>query len=85
MTLWLYSALYLLGLILGAAGSRVFDMHLRRPGMRQSLGLVFFALLLWAVLTVSNTPFTEIILPLVWLGTGILAGAGSRTRGAAAR
>jgi hypothetical protein len=27
---------------------------------------------------VTHTPFTEILLPLVWAGTGLLAGLGSR-------
>lgn len=85
MVVWLYVTLYLVGLVLGAAASMAFDVHLRRPGMRQSVGLVFFAFLLWGALSVTNTAFTEVLLPLLWLGTGVLAGVGSRTRGAAAR
>ena len=37
-----------------------------------------FALLLWGATSITHTPFTDILLPLVWGGTGLLAGLGSR-------
>jgi hypothetical protein len=41
-------------------------------------GLVILVLLLWAATLITHTPFTDVLLPLVWAGTGLLAGLGSR-------
>jgi hypothetical protein len=73
-----YVALYVVGMLLGLAAKIALDMQLRRPGIRQAVGLVVFALLLWGALSVTHTDFTDILLPLVWAGTGLLAGLGSR-------
>jgi hypothetical protein len=35
-------------------------------------------LLLWGAISITHTPFTDILLPLVWAGTGLLCGFGSR-------
>jgi hypothetical protein len=35
-------------------------------------------LLLWGAISITHTPFTDVLLPLVWAGTGLLAGFGSR-------
>lgn len=74
----LYVALYLLGIVVGLAASVALDVQLRRPGIRQAVGLVLFLFLLWGALSVTHTPFTAILLPLVWAGTGVLVGLGSR-------
>ena len=74
----LYIALYVLGMLLGLAANIALDIRLRRPGIRQVLGLVTFAFLLWGATSITRTPFTDILLPLVWAGTGLLAGLGSR-------
>jgi hypothetical protein len=37
-----------------------------------------FILLLWGATSITHTPFTDVLLPLVWAGTGLLAGLGSR-------
>jgi hypothetical protein len=74
----LYIALYVLGMLLGLAANIALDIRLRRPGIRQVLGLVTFAFLLWGATSITHTPFTDILLPLVWAGTGLLAGLGSR-------
>ena len=74
----LYIALYFVGMLIGLAASIALDMQLRRPGIRQVVALVMFALLLWGATSVTHTPFTDILLPLVWGGTGLLAGLGSR-------
>lgn len=79
----LYAAIYFVGVLAGLAASVVFDVPLRRPGIRQAVGLVIFAFLLWGALSVTHTPFTQVLLPLVWAGTGVLAGLGSRGAGAA--
>jgi hypothetical protein len=76
--LLLYAGLYVLGMLVGLAAKIAFDVQLRRPGSRQIIGLVILALLLWGAISVTHTPFTEILLPLVWAGTGLLAGFGSR-------
>ena len=76
--LLLYIALYVLGLLIGLAANIALDVQLRRPGMRQGFGLIMFALLLWGAMSVTHTPFTAVLLPLVWAGTGLLAGLGSR-------
>jgi hypothetical protein len=73
-----YIALYILGVLLGLAAKIAFDVQWRRPGVRQGVGLVFFAFLLWGAMSVTHTPFTAVLLPLVWAGTGLLAGLGSR-------
>lgn len=73
-----YILLYLLGILVGLATSIAFDVQLRRPGMRQGVGLVMFAFLVWGALAVSGHAFTDVLLPMVWLGTGLLAGLGSR-------
>jgi hypothetical protein len=74
----LYLALYVVGMLVGLAAKMALDVQLRRPGMRQGFGLVTFALLLWGAMSVTHTPFTAVLLPLVWGGTGLLAGLGSR-------
>jgi hypothetical protein len=73
-----YVALYVVGILLGLSAKIVFDVQLRRPGSRQVLGLIILALLLWGAISVTHTPFTDVLLPLVWAGTGLLAGFGSR-------
>jgi hypothetical protein len=74
----LYLALYVVGMLVGLAAKMALDVQLRRPGMRQGFGLITFALLLWGAMSVTHTPFTAVLLPLVWGGTGLLAGLGSR-------
>jgi hypothetical protein len=74
----LYIALYFVGMIVGLAAKIALDVQLRRPGIRQAFGLVIFALVLWGAMSVTGTPFTDVLLPMVWAGTGLLAGLGSR-------
>jgi hypothetical protein len=73
-----YIALYVVGMLLGLAAKMALDVQLRRPDVRQGVGLITFAFLLWGALSVTHTSFTAILLPLVWGGTGVLAGLGSR-------
>lgn len=73
-----YAALYLIGMVLGLAAKIVFDLQWRRPGSRQVVGLVILVLLLWGAISITHTPFTDVLLPLLWAGTGLLAGFGSR-------
>ena len=61
-----------------AAAKMALDVQLRRPDVRQSLGLITFVFLLWGALSVTHTSLSAILLPLVWGGTGVLAGLGSR-------
>jgi len=42
------------------------------------VGLIVLAFLLWGAISITHTPFTDVLLPLVWAGTGLLAGLGSR-------
>jgi hypothetical protein len=74
----LYIGLYFVGMLVGLAGKIALDVQWRRPGIRQAAGLVIFALVLWGALSVTHTPFTDVLLPVVWAGTGLLAGLGSR-------
>jgi hypothetical protein len=74
----LYVGLYVVGMLIGLAAKIALDVQWRRPGTRQMVGLVIVALLLWGAISVTHTPFTDILLPLVWAGTGLLAGLGSR-------
>jgi hypothetical protein len=76
--LFLYIGLYVVGMLVGLAANIALDVQLRRPGIRQVLGLVTFAFLIWGAASVTQTPFTDFLLPLVWAGTGLLAGLGSR-------
>ncbi|MBV8714000.1 MAG: hypothetical protein JO020_15570 [Chloroflexi bacterium] len=76
--LLLYAGLYVVGMLVGLAAKIAFDVQLRRPGSRQIVGLVILVLLLWGAISITHTPFTDILLPLVWAGTGLLAGFGSR-------
>jgi hypothetical protein len=76
--LLLYILLYVVGMLIGLAATVALDVQLRRPGVRQYVGLLMFVLLLWGALSVTHTPFTAILLPLVWGGTGVLAGIGGR-------
>jgi hypothetical protein len=73
-----YVGLYFVGLFLGLGASLALDVQLRRPGIRQGVGLVLFAFLVWGALSVTGTQFTQFLLPLTWGGTGLLAGLGSR-------
>jgi hypothetical protein len=34
--------------------------------------------LLWGAISITHTPFTDVLVPLLWGGTGLLAGVGSR-------
>ena len=74
----LYLGLYVLGMLAGIAASIALDVQLRRPGIRQAIGLVIFLFLLWGAISLTHAPFTDVLLPLVWTGTGLLAGLGSR-------
>ena len=76
--LLLYIALYVVGILLGLAAKIALDVQLGRPGTRQVVGLVILALVIWGAVSVTHTPFTDVLLPLVWAGTGLLAGLGSR-------
>jgi hypothetical protein len=76
--LLLYIALYFAGLLVGLATNIALDVQLRRPGIRQVAALIMVVLLLWGATSITHTPFTDILLPLVWAGTGLLAGLGSR-------
>jgi hypothetical protein len=73
-----YIALYVVGMLFGLGAKIVLDVQLRRPGSRELIGLVLLILLLWGAISVTHTPFTDVLLPLVWAGTGVLAGFGSR-------
>jgi hypothetical protein len=73
-----YIALYVVAVLIGLAANTALDVQLRRPGLRQSAGLIMFVLLLWGATSITHTPFTELLLPLMWAGTGLLAGLGSR-------
>jgi len=73
-----YIALYVVAVLIGLAANIALDVQLRRPGLRQSAGLIMFVLLLWGATSITHTPFTELLLPLMWAGTGLLAGLGSR-------
>lgn len=70
--------LYLVGLLAGLGASVALDVQLRRPGIRQGVGLVMFIVLAWGALSVTGTQFTQVLLPMMWGGTGVLAGLGSR-------
>jgi hypothetical protein len=76
--LFLYILLYMVGRLVGLAAKIALDVSLRRPGTRQLVGLVILAFLLWGAISVTHTPFSQVLLPLVWAGTGLLAGVGSR-------
>ncbi len=76
--LLVYVGLYFVGMLAGLAAKIAFDVQLHRPGTRQVVGLVILVLLLWGAISVTHTPFTDVLLPLVWAGTGLLAGFGSR-------
>jgi hypothetical protein len=76
--LLLYIGLYVVGLLIGLAAKIVLDVQVRRPGFRQAVGLVIFVFVLWGALSITHAPFTDVLLPLVWAGTGLLAGVGSR-------
>jgi len=76
--LWVYVALYVVGMLAGLAAKMVFDVQLRRPGTRPLIGLILVVLLFWGAIAVTHTPFTDVLLPLVWAGTGLLCGFGSQ-------
>ncbi len=76
--MWLYVSLYLVGVAAGVLTNIVFDVPLRRPGIRQAVGFVVFVLLLWGAISVTHTAFQDVLLPIVWCGTGLLAGFGTR-------
>jgi hypothetical protein len=73
-----YILLYFVGMLAGLAANIALDVQLRRPGIRQLAALVMVVLLIWGATSVTHTPFTDILLPLVWAGTGVLAGLGSQ-------
>jgi hypothetical protein len=75
---FVYLALYFVGMLAGLAAKVALDVQLRRPGTRQVVGLVILAFVLWGALSITHTQFIDILLPLVWTGTGLLAGLGSR-------
>ena len=76
--LLVYVGLYALGMFVGLLAKMALDIQLRRPGTRQTVGLIILVFLLWGAISVTHTPFTDVLLPLVWAGTGLLCGLGSR-------
>jgi hypothetical protein len=76
--LLVYVGVYVVGMLVGLAAKIVFDVQLRRPGTRPIIGLLLVVLLVWGAISVTHTPFTDVLLPLVWAGTGLLCGFGSR-------
>jgi hypothetical protein len=76
--LFVYVALYVVGMLAGLAAKIVFDVQLHRPGTRPIIGLILAILLVWGAISITHTPFTDVLLPLVWAGTGLLCGFGSR-------
>jgi hypothetical protein len=78
LALLFYVAVYFVGMLVGLGAKIALDVQLRRPGTRQLVGLVILAFLVWGAVSITHTPFTEVLLPLVWGGTGLLAGLGSR-------
>jgi hypothetical protein len=73
-----YIAIYVVGMLAGLAAKIVFDVQLRRPGTRPLIAVILAILLLWGAISVTHTPFSDVLLPLVWAGTGLLCGFGSR-------
>lgn len=73
-----YVVLYATGMVVGLLANMVFDVQLRRPGTREALGFLLFLALAWGALAVTNTPFTDVLLPVVWMGLGLLVALGSR-------
>src|SRR5579872_3397858 len=73
-----YIGLYVVGMLAGLAAKMAFDVQLGRPGTRQVVGLVLVVLLVWGAISITHTPFSDVLLPLLWAGTGLLAGFGSR-------
>ncbi|HEY1293462.1 MAG TPA: hypothetical protein VGJ60_10295 [Chloroflexota bacterium] len=65
-------------MLVGFGVRTAFDVQLRRPGSRELIGLVMLILLLWGAISITHTPFTDVLLPILWGGTGLLAGFGSR-------
>jgi hypothetical protein len=74
----MYVCLYIVGMLVGLAANMALDVQLRRPGTRPVIGLIILAFLLWGAISITHTPFTDVLLPAVWAGTGLLAGLGSR-------
>lgn len=75
--------LYVIGLLAGVLLSFVWEAQLRRPGIRQGVGLVIFVFAVWATLSVTHTQLISVLLPLIWAVTGLLVGFGSRETEAA--
>jgi hypothetical protein len=76
--LLLYIGIYLLGTIAGLAARNALDLQVRRPGLRPTVGLFMLVFLLWGAISITHTQFTDVLVPLLWGGTGLLAGVGSR-------
>ena len=73
------SRLYVVGMLVGPWRPRSpSTSSCARPGSRELIGLVMLVLLLWGAISITHTPFTDMLLPMVWGGTGLLAGFGSR-------
>ena len=72
--LFLYIALYMGGLLVGLAAKIALDVRCVDRVRARLVGLVILAFLLWGAISVTHTPFSEVLLPLVWAGTGLLAG-----------
>lgn len=81
--MWVYVALYVGGMLVGLAANVALDVQMHRPGARQAIGLVVFVLLLWGASSLTRAPLGDFLLPIIWLGTGLLAGLGSREMHAA--
>ena len=76
--LLVYIALYVVGMLVGLAANIALDVQLRRPGIRQGAGLIMFVFLLWGATAITHTALTDVLLPFLWAGTGLLAGLGSK-------
>jgi hypothetical protein len=79
--MWLYVALYLVGLCAGVAANVLLDVQLRRPALSQFFTLAGFAVLMGVIVNQWTSGIGESLLILLWLATGGMAGLGSRAAG----
>lgn len=76
--MWLYLAIYFVGIILGVGASVFFDVRLHQPALGQQIVLAALGVVAGVIIfQLSTTPEQWIILGL-WAVTGLLCGLGSR-------
>jgi hypothetical protein len=76
--MWLYLAVYFVGVTLGVGANVLLDVRLHRPALSQQIVLAAFGIVVGVIIFQWSTAPEQWIVLMLWAVTGILCGLGSR-------